>query len=53
MVYFFEEKNMQEIIKLDLQVDKRVEEAINKAMEIYLYKLKNNFLEIGLENTFK
>ena len=44
---------MQEIVKLDLQVDKRVEEAINKAMEIYLYKLENNFLEIGLENTFQ
>ncbi len=44
---------MQEIVKLDLQVDKRVEEAINKAMEIYLYKLETSFLEIGLENTFQ
>lgn len=44
---------MKEIDVIELDVDKRIENAINSAMVLYLNKLENNFIEIGLENTFQ
>ena len=38
---------------IDLNVDKRVDAAINRSMDIYINKLASGFLEIGLENTFQ
>ncbi len=38
---------------INLNVDDRVEKAINNSMDIYLNKLKTGFIDIGLEDTFK
>lgn len=38
---------------IDMNVDSRVEKAVNSSMDIYLNKLKTGFIDIGLEDTFK
>lgn len=38
---------------INLDVDTRVDAAINRSMDIYMNKLASGFLEIGLENTFQ
>ena len=38
---------------IDLNVDARVDAAVNRSMDIYMNKLASGFLEIGLENTFQ
>lgn len=38
---------------INLSVDDRVDEAIHKAMDIYLSKLKTGFIDIGLEAAFQ
>ena len=38
---------------INLDVDTRVDAAINRSMDIYMNKLATGFFEVGLENTFQ
>lgn len=44
---------MEEIKTIEVDVDKRIEEAIQKSMITYFARLENGFIGLGLEKLFK
>lgn len=44
---------MEEIKTIEVDVDKRIEEAIQKSMITYFARLENGFIGLGLEKTFQ
>lgn len=44
---------MKDLQKIDTNVDKRVKEAIENSMRLYMNKLDSGILELGLEASFK
>lgn len=44
---------MKDLQKIETDVDKRVKEAIENSMHLYMNKLDSGILELGLEDSFK